>query len=311
MKKYEDDIEIVLATFNGMPFIKDQIDSVIFQMEGITLLIHDDGSTDGTYEYLVDLAAKNTCVNLLNTPPQGGARANFAYLLENSKKDYIFCCDQDDLWFPEKISSMLSIMKLHEDLHGSHCPILVHSDLTLIDSSGKNIATSYWKYQNLSPNWTSELNLIMTQNIVTGCASLVNRALLSISLPIPPESPMHDHWLALYATAFGRVIPMSQPLIYYRQHSGNVVGAKSFFSIAKIKEFISRRRVNQNRDEQSSIYTQAKKFAERSGDESASAMALDFSSLQYLRGFKRLKLIKKYRFFKIGFLRNIFWVLGL
>jgi len=73
---------------------------------------------------------------------------------------------------------------------------------------------------------SDKFNRVITQNYVTGCAMLINRSLLKMSLPIPSEAIMHDWWIALIASAYGKTFQIYQPLVKYRQHGTNEVGAK-------------------------------------------------------------------------------------
>jgi hypothetical protein len=102
---------------------------------------------------------------------------------------------------------------------------LVHSDLELVDAAGNRLGVRYLQRQRLDPERTAPVDLALT-NVVTGCTALCNRALLELALPLPVEALMHDWWLALVASAFGRIGWLPQATVLYRQHGANVLGAQ-------------------------------------------------------------------------------------
>lgn len=105
-------------------------------------------------------------------------------------------------------------------------PLLVFSDLTVVNEQGETVSTSFANYQGLPDPQTQPLERLLYQNVVTGCTCCFNRQLLEIACPIPKEVVMHDHWLALCASVFGHSHYIDEPLVKYRQHGKNVVGAK-------------------------------------------------------------------------------------
>jgi hypothetical protein len=102
----------------------------------------------------------------------------------------------------------------------------VHCDLAIVDKALQPVANSFAIYSGLYPA-TAHFGVLLAQNQITGCASLINRALLTLACPLPKSLRMHDWWLALLAAAAGKVAYIPQPLVQYRQHAGNVVGAVS------------------------------------------------------------------------------------
>ncbi len=159
----------------------------------------------------------------------GGAARNFARLLElafEEGADYVFCCDQDDVWQPDKLSRVLERLRGCERAHAGPC--LVHHDLRVVDENLQVIEDSYWAMMKLQPADARDPQRLLSRNEVTGCALACNRELLEIALPIPPEAIMHDWWLALCAGWFGAIAPIPETLVEYRQHGANAIGAKSF-----------------------------------------------------------------------------------
>ena len=154
-------IAVLLATYNGEKYLKEQIDSILEQMDRVpdkcALYVHDDGSTDGTCEILKEYASQYPdCVKLLEGPPQGGSTKNFMYMLSEVEADYYMFSDQDDVWLPEKIEREYEEIK---KLEGS--PALVFSDMKVVDEDLKVIDESFYSYSNLNPYRTKLNELIL------------------------------------------------------------------------------------------------------------------------------------------------------
>ena len=142
---------------------------------------------------------------------------------------YYMFADQDDIWHPDKVEKTLAAMKAAEEACAQEAcsvPVLVHCDMRVVDEEGQEIAPSYVKYQQMSPERCG-LNQLLVQNNVTGGAMMMNEALvqLILSRPVPRRAVMHDHWIALAAAAFGKIVFLDEALYDYRQHGTNVLGA--------------------------------------------------------------------------------------
>lgn len=222
---------IVMATYNGAGFIEDQIKSIQDQTVGDwSLVIRDDGSGDDTVDIVLRLAKTDHRIALLQDGFGNlGVTQNFARLMNialDGEADYLAISDQDDIWHREKLQVLLDEMKKIESSDGIHTPILVHSDLEVVDDTMRTVAHSFMDYAGISPE-PLKLGHLICQNDVTGCACLINRSLLKLALPVPQNIPMHDWWLALLALSCGKVGYVERSLVRYRQHTGNIVGAKS------------------------------------------------------------------------------------
>lgn len=157
-----------------------------------------------------------------------GAMGSFERLLEeNPGYAYYAFADQDDVWKPNKLESMLDIMRLAEGRHGVETPLLVHCDLEVVDEKLRTIAPSFWEYTNIRPAIIdSDIHYLAISNCVTGCATLFNTAAREAALPFRSSARMHDSEVALRTKmAGGQVIPMAERLIQYRQHGENTLGA--------------------------------------------------------------------------------------
>jgi glycosyltransferase involved in cell wall biosynthesis len=221
-------LDVLLATYQGAGYLPEQIDSILAQSRpGLRILVRDDGSSDATPAMLADYAARHPEIVPVDDPrPRLGACASFGALLERSEADFVFFCDQDDVWLPGRLSRMLDRMQELQRQFGADMPLLVHSDLAVVDASLRLLHPSFCAYQHLDPLRGGSLPRLLVQNVVTGCAAMVNRALARRAVPIPPEAVMHDWWLALVAAAVGRIGWLPEPTVLYRQHAANRVGAK-------------------------------------------------------------------------------------
>lgn len=232
------EVLILLAAYNGALFIEEQIRSIQNQTEcNWILLVRDDGSTDRTSEIIEKFASTDGRIQVLSDENGGlGATGNFSALLEYPvavQAKYIMFADQDDVWRCEKIALMLNRIRQLEDVHGALCPLLVHSDLEVVDVGLHMIHRSYMKYQMIGNEEREPLKVLLTHNFVTGCACIINRPLADLAIPFLPGVRLHDHWIALLAAASGKIGFINESTMMYRQHGKNEIGAKSYW-----KEFI-------------------------------------------------------------------------
>jgi hypothetical protein len=137
---------------------------------------------------------------------------------------HVFFADQDDVWREDKIARQLAAVEEEERRHSASTPVLVHSDLELVDEQLKTKAGSLFTFERRPRE--AALAELLVRNAITGCATAINRALLDLALPVPTCSPMHDWWLALCTAAAGRIRFLPETLVKYRQHSANQVGAR-------------------------------------------------------------------------------------
>lgn len=223
-------VEILLAGYNGAAYLREQIDSILAQtVRDWHLTLSDDGSSDGTAEIMDEYAQQypDRIARVRSGRRFGGARPHFWWLLSRCEADCMFTCDQDDVWLPEKLEKTLAALDAAEREAGAETPLLVFCDSTPVDARLQPLAPSMLRYQGQR---LTDFNVrtLMLQNAVTGGAMCVNRPLVDLALRCadPEAVIMHDHWLALAAARFGRVIYVDEPLYLYRQHGGNQVGAQ-------------------------------------------------------------------------------------
>jgi glycosyltransferase involved in cell wall biosynthesis len=298
-------MEVVLPTYNGACYLEAQVASIHSQtIRPEKLLIRDDNSSDSTPRLLKRLQNHyGEWIEVLPSEGNLGCAQNINLLLGATEANYIALADQDDIWLPGKLEQSLGVMRLLEERHGATMPLLVHSDLELIDATGKRLGCNYLQRQRLDPSRTAPMDLALT-NVVTGCTVLVNRALLTRALPIPGEALMHDWWLALVASVFGRIEMVENPTVLYRQHDRNVLGARGLGI-----EYILQRLKNLLADPGAGGHTraaveQAKMFAERY-DLEISALPSLLDLKRYQRWQALIRLPSSVRPSKHGPLRTI------
>ncbi|MEE3660422.1 glycosyltransferase family 2 protein [Brenneria sp. g21c3] len=221
-------IDVLLASYNGSKFIEEQIESLIINFKKITeyncrILLSDDGSTDRTLELIKEMECRYPeFVCFLDGKKKGGVRENFNFLINSTDADYVFFCDQDDFWLPNK---MKLFMEEFQKLDTDNEPTLIHSDLCVVDDKLCPINISMFDYQKINKNPT--LKEIIVSNSVTGCVMACNKKLIDLAKKSDlSKSIMHDWYIAILAFAFGNVRFINSPLILYRQHGENGVGAK-------------------------------------------------------------------------------------
>ena len=243
-KNKEEAVDILLSTYNGALFIKDLIDSILCQTySNWTLLIRDDGSDDETLDIVHEYKRlyPDRFVIIKGCKKNLGPSQSFGALIESSSAPFVALCDQDDVWLPEKLEQQMQIMLDRTDRFGSSVPLLVHSDLQVCDETLNSLLDSLWRYQNIDPLKMTDIRCLLFQNCVTGCTILMNRRLADTAAPIPESAIMFDWWIALLAQQQGHIITMSAPLVKYRQHDRNTVGAKKWGLITNLIRFFDQK----------------------------------------------------------------------
>ena len=222
-------IAVLIATYNGEKYIEELMDSFKMQTEkNFCCYIHDDGSSDATMEKLINYKKKNDLnITILDYPPTGSAKANFISLLNHIHEPYAMFCDQDDIWECRKIEILLNQIEAMEEEHGKDCPIMVFSDLKVVDESLNVIDESFMHFTGKDPYQTNVNNLLAT-NVIPGCSSIMNRSLYELARKCSnvDNIMMHDHYVALIASCDGIINYCYTPLILYRQHDNNQLGAE-------------------------------------------------------------------------------------
>lgn len=236
-------IEVLLASYNGARYIHEQIDSILDQTDTCWhLTVSDDCSGDGTAlildGYAREFPTKIRCIH--SGKRFGNAKQHFLWLTETCEAPYIAYSDQDDVWLPDKLERLRRHIAEAEQEIGSDTPILVFSDQTVTDEHLRPIAPSLMHYQKQYFEHFDYRSILM-QNVVTGGAMMINRALADLAMRCADTSQiiMHDWWMAAVAARFGRIVYIDEPLGAYRQHGDNSVGAKDVGSSVYVRRMMS------------------------------------------------------------------------
>ncbi|MDD3242499.1 MAG: glycosyltransferase family 2 protein [Eubacteriales bacterium] len=220
-------ITILMAAYRGSPYLAAQLESLLAQtVQDFTVWINDDGSDDNTVEIARDYALRypGRFRVTSSAEPSGSAKRNFMSMMTQARDDYLMLCDQDDVWLPDKVEISLAAMRAAETRFGQETPLVVHTDLKVVDADLNVRYPSYFSMMNANPDRTA-LRDEVVQNTLTGCTAMYNRALAQRLAAVPDDFVMHDWWIMLVAAAFGRIVPLRQATMLYRQHGDNVVGA--------------------------------------------------------------------------------------
>ena len=228
MQEHRSRVAILLAAYNGERHIAAQIRSILDQSyTGWKLHIRDDGSRDATRAIALRFAEEHPDRICLfpRDEARPGADRNFSTLLEGVDSDYYMFCDQDDVWLPGKVEQSLRAMQSLEKRYGADSPLLVHTDLRVVDENLGELDSSVWHYGYHNPECSRRLNRLLIQNMVFGCATTINSRLKDLAAPVPDGVVQYDWWLALVAVCFGHIEYLREPTLLYRQHGDNSVGA--------------------------------------------------------------------------------------
>lgn len=223
-------VAIALASYNGGSFLEAQIESIRSQdYTDWLLIVRDDGSSDETVKILKHFCQKDSRIILLSDESGHlGASRSFSWLanwVNRVRFEYCLFSDQDDIWLPTKISLQMKMMHSLEEIHPNK-PILIHSDLQLVDEELGLLNDSFMQFSGIHDQKSDPLQVALVQNYVTGCSVMVNHALMKHAIPVPGNALMHDWWMTLCAAVFGYIGYIDEPLVKYRQHSHNKIGAK-------------------------------------------------------------------------------------
>lgn len=216
-------VDILLATYNGEEYLREQIDSILNQTHTeFRLLISDDGSKDSTRKILEEYKNKDSRIEVFLQENNLGVVKNFEFLLGKVEAKYYMFSDQDDIWKETKIEKSLN--KIEEGFD------LVYSDLEVVDENLNVTYNSYWKLKGIYNKIKKYNNFesLYLNNFVTGCTIISRKDLIKDVLPLPNTSKyvLHDYWISLIISQNGKISYVEEPLIKYRQHKNNKVGSK-------------------------------------------------------------------------------------
>jgi len=292
---------ILLSTYNGEEFLELQLQSLLNQTyRNFDIFIRDDGSIDDTIRIIKNIMKrkKRYDINIYLLEGENiGIVKSFFYLLEIALENdykYIFFSDQDDIWVRNKMTTYFEFIKSSNYDE----PFLIHSDMKIIDKKNRIICNSFFRCAGLDSKKKS-LNYLLMENNITGNTIMINRKLASL-VKYHKNIIMHDWWLGLIASVFGKIIFLDNKLVKYRKHHNNYIGPKFIYSLDNVRKIFGYSFNN--------IFLQALAFKEIYYESIGTdkKIILDrFIDLQYSSFFRKMEIILKYKFFKQNFLKTV------
>lgn len=227
-------IDILMATYNGAAYLQQQINSLLTQTyENWQLLVHDDGSTDATRSILERYARQDSRIRIINDAcVLHSASENFMHLLRYSTADFTICCDQDDIWFEDKLQVLYDAICQRDNsraqaVYGNG--YMYHCNQGIVQ--GRSV---------LTPPETLK-DVLFLNGGIQGCAILFNREMRALCLDRPEKIAMHDHLFTLAALTFGEFTYVDRYLMLYRRHSSTVTESVDGDFREKTSSFINKK----------------------------------------------------------------------
>jgi glycosyltransferase involved in cell wall biosynthesis len=204
-------ISVVMATYNGEQYLREQLDSIVSQLgPADELVVSDDRSTDCTRTILSNFAAEG--VTIVDTEGRLGPIRNFENALQFASGDIIVLADQDDVWLPGRLDRI----RAHFATSISRYDMLV-LDSEIVDGALNPTQGSLFSLLSAGPGFVK--NIVC--NTYVGCHMAFRRELLDIALPFPPSIPMHDVWLGLVSESVGPVTFAPGRTMLFRRYGSN------------------------------------------------------------------------------------------
>jgi len=221
-------LSVALCTYNGETYLPTQLESIANQTRvPDEIIIRDDCSKDRTVEIANEFAKTAPCkVCVLHDGVNVGSTLNFAKAIGACTGDIIFLSDQDDYWLPQKVE------RLEAALLANPSASFVASDAEMVDQQLNPLGYNLWQTVGLDSQESREalcgehgLNLMLKRWYITGATMAFRSQFRDLILPVP-KSWVHDAWIAFLLRAVSSLELVNEPLIRYRQHSTQQIGAK-------------------------------------------------------------------------------------
>lgn len=236
MRVLDKRVDIILPVYNGEQYLCEQINSILEQSDpNWRLIIRDDGSRDNSVDIIKEYILKYPDRIILLTDNKGnlGIMNNVFEILRYTDSDYIMFCDQDDVWFPDKVR-ILKRCILTKEAGNPDIPILVHSEALITDHNlnlvGRSPKEALFSVQNQCRKEKTSFVRLLFLNVIQGASMIFNRALYEKLEPLfgkkLNKGVYHDSVIASVASICGKIYFYGKPLMYYRQHANNLVGAR-------------------------------------------------------------------------------------
>ncbi|WP_099794945.1 glycosyltransferase family 2 protein [Variovorax sp. 54] len=243
------EVSVALCTYNGARFLREQVRSICLQTRPpIEIVLSDDASRDGSVDVVratvAECAAERPglaiALRVFENPVALRVVKNFEQAISACTGDLIALSDQDDVWVPDRLERMVAPFVQDDNLW------LLHTDARLVDSQGRDLGNTLFHALEVTPSEIERIHtgrafdVLLRRNLVTGATTVFRRALLADALPLPVEW-VHDEWLAIVASTTSRVDLLEEPLIEYRQHESNQIGARRDTYKEKVRKALASR----------------------------------------------------------------------
>lgn len=199
-------ISVCMATYQGERYVEEQLTSILAQLgPSDEVIVTDDGSSDATVAVIEGLSDDRVTVH--RNPSNLGYSRNFEGALSRATGDIVFISDQDDVWLPGKVATMVEALENND---------LVVSDVVVVDGNLDEVHPSHFRQYGVRKGFLP--NFLRTRYI--GAAMAMRRSVLDLVLPLPRRSRLcaYDYWITVAAEAYLRVGLVEQPLMLYRRH---------------------------------------------------------------------------------------------
>ena len=244
-------IAVLLATYNNEKYLSQMLSSLLNQsFRDFVCYIRDDGSADRTVEIARDYEKNHPDMFRVVYDGFGdrlGAKGNFFSLLKSVEADVYFFADADDVWSKDKIKK--SILRL-DGMESGDKPLCVFTDMYVTDEKLNIIHDSFIRFLDRDPQYFRYQEIIM-DNPAAGCTICFNRACRDAAVfadsadgdglfsTVVSQVEMHDVWVLITAALLGEVDVIDEPLVHYRQHGDNEMGARSESVLQKLTRNIA------------------------------------------------------------------------
>lgn len=242
-------ISVALCTHNGAAYIGEQVRSICHQsLPPFEIVLSDDASTDDTVSIaeaawqaaLAERPGVDIQLRVLRNKLALRVTRNFEQAAAACRSELIALSDQDDSWPPHRLERLAREFERHPDL------LLLHSDARLVGRTLEDLGQTLFFALEVTPKELRRIHegnafdVFLRRNLVTGATALFRRRLLEWAMPFP-DGWLHDEWLGIVAAAVGRVDVVEEPLLDYRQHGNNQIGASRDSFSAKVNKALASR----------------------------------------------------------------------
>ena len=221
-------VTILMPVYNGEKYLSEQIESFLSQTyKEWELIIRNDGSNDNS-QSIINIYCKRypDKIKFVAEPKENlGLVKSLNVLLDHASSDYIMLSDQDDVWLPEKIE--ISLKKVQELEGNGDIPVMICTDAKCVDTNLNVIEESFFESQKFQDGVIGDTEKMMALNEVQGCTVMINKKAKEYICPLPDFMHIHDMWIGIMISHFGKVAYIPQPTLLYRQHDHNTLGSTS------------------------------------------------------------------------------------